>query len=111
MPCPVGAKVALIGPKSWTQHASAQSTYLRLSVRMSASLLNAATMPGAQPGASVGIAAQAAQAAQANGPMAGFEALLAAFFGDQGLTAPTVAGPILPGQAQPGATPAAGKVN
>jgi hypothetical protein len=66
---------------------------------MSASLLNAATMPGSQPGASVGIAAQAAQAAQANGPMAGFEALLAAFFGDQGLTVPTLAGPALPGQA------------
>jgi Meckel syndrome type 1 protein len=37
----------------------------------------------AQPGAATGIA-QAAQAAQAQGPLAGFEALLAAFFGDQG---------------------------
>jgi len=57
---------------------------------MSASLLNVATLPGAgsgQPGAagsSGGIAQQAAQAAQAQGPLAGFEALLAAFFGDQG---------------------------
>src|SRR5947209_8091916 len=58
---------------------------------MSASLLNAATAPGSVP-AGAGIAAQAAQAAQAKGPMAGFEALLAAFFGDQGLTAPAVAG-------------------
>lgn len=62
---------------------------------MSASLLNAATLPGA----SVGVAAQAAQtaqAAQANGPMAGFEALLAAFFGDQGQTVPGLAGQTQP---------------
>ena len=51
---------------------------------MSANLLNTAAMPGAVPGASVGIAAQAAQSAQGQGPLAGFEAMLAAFFGDQG---------------------------
>ena len=62
---------------------------------MSASLLNAATPPGA----SVGVAAHAAQAVQANSPMAGFEALLAAFFGDQGLTGPIVAGQTHPGLA------------
>ena len=60
---------------------------------MSASLLNlaavpgAAGQPGAAPGAAQGIAQQGANAAQAQGPLAGFEALLAAFFGDQGLTA------------------------
>jgi flagellar hook-length control protein FliK len=50
---------------------------------MSAPLLNLAAQPGAQPGAAQGIAQQAAQAQQAKGPMAGFEALLAALFGDQ----------------------------
>ncbi len=50
---------------------------------MSAPLLNLAAPPGAQPGAGQGIAAQAAQAQQAQGPMAGFEALLAALFGGQ----------------------------
>ena len=53
---------------------------------MSASLLNLAALPGAgpQPGQAQGIAQQATHAAQAHGPLAGFEALLAAFFGDQG---------------------------
>src|SRR6185437_15274064 len=75
------------------QHASAHRPHRRLSVRMSASLLNlaavpgAAGQPGAAPGAAQGIAQQGANAAQAQGPLAGFEALLAAFFGDQGLTA------------------------
>ncbi|MFL5297210.1 MAG: flagellar hook-length control protein FliK [Phenylobacterium sp.] len=67
---------------------------------MSASLLNLAALPGAgaQPGASQGIGAQAAQAGQAKGPLAGFEALLAAFFGDQGTTDPSAAASA-PGQA------------
>jgi flagellar hook-length control protein FliK len=55
----------------------------RLSLYMSAPLLNLAAQPGAQTGANQGIAAQAAQAQQAQGPMAGFEALLAALFGGQ----------------------------
>jgi hypothetical protein len=93
---------------------------------MSASLLNFAAMPGVaagQPGAAVGIAQQAAQAAQAQGPLAGFEALLAAFFGDQGLTLPgaggagavaqgplaLIAGQAAPQTAQAGAKPGDGK--
>ena len=51
---------------------------------MSVDLLNSAAPPGQSPGAASGLGAQAAQAAQAKGAMAGFEALLAAFFGDQG---------------------------
>lgn len=80
---------------------------------MSAPLLNSAAPPGAGavPGASTGPAAQAAQAAQAHGPLAGFEAMLAAFFGDQGLVAPGLGVPTAAGQVvagQPGAA-AAGK--
>jgi hypothetical protein len=85
---------------------------------MSASLLNLASLSGAaaQPGAATGIAQQAAQAAQAQGPLAGFEALLAAFFGDQGTAATTPGAPgaattaqgplaLLAGQAPAGGKP------
>ena len=58
---------------------------------MSASAINAAPPPSTGPAAGIGAGAGAAQA---EGPLAGFEALLAAVFGDQ---------------LQPGATAAAGK--
>src|SRR5438067_582905 len=74
---------------------------------MSASFLNLASAPGAgaQAAGGQGIAQQATQAAQAKGPLAGFEALLAAFFGDQGLTPPagqaTATAALLGGQTAP----------
>jgi hypothetical protein len=96
---------------------------------MSASPLNVANLPGpsagpaGMPGAATGIAQQATQAAQAQGPLAGFEALLAAFFSGQGTattpgaaatppgTAVAAQGPAAApgGQAQPGAKPTDGK--
>jgi flagellar hook-length control protein FliK len=77
---------------------------------MSANLLNTAALPSAVPGAGAGIAAQAAQAAQGHGPLAGFEAMLAAFFGDQGLVAPAVGPAVVAGQpVVAGAGAAAGK--
>ncbi len=80
---------------------------------MSASLLNFTAQPGAQPGASQGIAAQAAQVGQAKGPLAGFEALLAALFGDQsvgvGIVDPNAAAG-LTGTKSAGKGLAAGKV-
>jgi hypothetical protein len=69
---------------------------------MSVPAYNTASAP-AQPGSSAtaaqGIGAQAAQAAQGHGPLAGFEALLAALFGDQGAEGAANAGALLLGKA------------
>ena len=69
---------------------------------MSVPAYNPASAPaqsGSSAPASQGIGAQAAQAAQGQGPLAGFEALLAALFGAQGAEGAANAGALLLGKA------------
>ena len=58
---------------------------------MSAPVINSAAPPSTGASASTGATAGAAQGAHASGPLTGFEALLAAFFGTQGAEADAAA--------------------